>query len=288
VIGPTPLLDFFKRGEVPLDVRLLAARGALAPRAYEQLAILMLLLHDADPEIKRTAEETLQRIPTPALQGFLARSDVPDHVREFFVARGVHPGTAPLEADEPFVDVSDDLGSTWGPASSGPTASAGATAPVDETPPAAEPKPDAQDAEFSRESIVQQLTKMTFTERLKAAVKGSREMRAILIRDPNKMIAAAVLSSPRLTDAEVESYARMANVPEDVLRIIGSNRAWTKHYGVIVGLTRNPKTPLALSLNLLSRLHDRDVSMLSLDRNVPEPLRIAARKKVVDSTSNRR
>jgi hypothetical protein len=248
----------------------------------------MLLLHDADPEIKRTAEETLQRIPAPALQGFLARSDVPDHVREFFVARGVHPGTAPLEADEPFVDVSDDLGSTWGPASSGPTASAGGTAPVDETPPAAEPKPDAQDAEFSRESIVQQLTKMTFTERLKAAVKGSREMRAILIRDPNKMIAAAVLSSPKLTDAEVESYARMANVPEDVLRIIGSNRTWTKHYGVIVGLTRNPKTPLALSLNLLSRLHDRDVSMLSLDRNVPEPLRIAARKKVVDSTSNRR
>jgi hypothetical protein len=80
----------------------------------------------------------------------------------------------------------------------------------------------------------------------------------------------------------------MANVPEDVLRIIGSNRAWTKHYGVIVGLTRNPKTPLALSLNLLSRLHDRDVSMLSLDRNVPEPLRVAARKKVVESTSNRR
>jgi hypothetical protein len=57
---------------------------------------------------------------------------------------------------------------------------------------------------------------------------------------------------------------------------------------VIVGLARNPKTPLALSLNLLPRLHDRDVSMLSLDRNVPEPLRIAARKKVVDSTSNRR
>jgi hypothetical protein len=278
VIGPTPLLDFFKRGEVAEDVRLLAAQGALAPRAYEQLSILMLLLHDADPEIKRTAEATLHRIPVPALQGFLARSDVPDHVREFFAARGVHPGRAPLEADEPFVDISDDSG-TWGPASGGP---------VDETPSTAEPKPDAQDAESPRESIVQQLTKMTFTERLKAAVKGSREMRAILIRDPNKMIAAAVLSSPKLTDAEVESYARMANVPEDVLRIIGSNRAWTKHYGVVVGLTRNPKTPLALSLNLLSRLHDRDVSMLSLDRNVPEPLRIAARKKVVDSTSNRR
>jgi hypothetical protein len=37
---------------------------------------------------------------------------------------------------------------------------------------------------------------MGFTVRLKAAMKGTREVRAILIRDPNKMIAAAVLSSP--------------------------------------------------------------------------------------------
>ena len=74
---------------------------------------------------------------------------------------------------------------------------------------------------------------MGFTERLKAAMKGTREMRAILIRDPNKMIAAAVLSSPKLTEPEVEAFARMANVSEEVLRIIGSNRAWTKNYGVV-------------------------------------------------------
>src|SRR5207342_2358452 len=51
VTGPTPLLDFFKRGEVPRDVRLLAAQGALAPRALEQLSILVLLLEDADEEV---------------------------------------------------------------------------------------------------------------------------------------------------------------------------------------------------------------------------------------------
>ena len=116
-------------------------------------------------------------------------------------------------------------------------------------------------------------------------MKGTREMRAILIRDPNKMIAAAVLSSPKLSDSEVESFARMASVSEDVLRIIGSNRSWMKNYGVVVGLTRNPKTPLAMSLNLMARLTDRDLGMLSVDRNVPETLRIAARKKVVAATS---
>jgi hypothetical protein len=95
------------------------------------------------------------------------------------------------------------------------------------------------------------------------------------------MVASAVLSSPKLTDQEVESFARMANVSEDILRTIATTRAWVKNYGVLLGLTKNPKTPLALSLTLLHRLNDRDLRGLSIDRNVPEPLRIAARKKVV-------
>jgi Asp-tRNA(Asn)/Glu-tRNA(Gln) amidotransferase B subunit len=110
-------------------------------------------------------------------------------------------------------------------------------------------------------------------------------MRSILIRDPNKMIAAAVLSSPKLNDAEIEGFSRMANVSEEVLRVIGSNRAWTKNYNVVVGLTKNPKTPIALSLTLMGRLNDRDVGTLASDRNVPEPLRQAARRKVATSRS---
>ena len=112
-------------------------------------------------------------------------------------------------------------------------------------------------------------------------------MRAILIRDTNKMIAAAVLSSPKLTQQEVESFARMANVSDDVLRTIGNTRAWMKSYGVVVALTKNPKTPLAMSMNFMARLADRDLAMLSVDRNVPEALRITARKRVVAATSKK-
>jgi hypothetical protein len=121
---------------------------------------------------------------------------------------------------------------------------------------------------------------MGFVERLKAAVKGTKEMRAILIRDPNKMISSAVLSSPKVTEQEAAGFARMASLSEDVLRAIGHNRSWLKNYGVVLGLTRNPKTPLAISLNLMSRLQDADLAKLSVDRNVPEALRLAARKRV--------
>jgi hypothetical protein len=260
VIGPSPLLDFFKRGEVARDVRLLAAQGGLAPRAHEQLTILVLLLDDADAEIREAADATVQRIPVEALQAFLARSDAPDSLRLFFASRGIAPGAVPAaDADRPLVDT--------------------AGAEFDE--------PDDESVEPDRESVVQKLAKMGFTERLKAAVKGTREMRAILIRDPNKMISTAVLSSPKVTEQEAAGFARMASVSEDVLRAIGSNRAWMKNYGVVLGLTRNPKTPLAMSLNLLTRLQDRDVAAVSVDRNVPEPLRIAARKKVLSNSGSR-
>ena len=258
MIGPTPLLDFFKRGEVARDVRLTAAQGALAPRAYEQLAILVLLVEDPDREIRETAEETLSRIPHDVLAAFLGRSDVPLDLREFFGDRGIFPDEIPpitVDADEPLVDpgASEEFG----------------------------------DEDEDRETATQKLAKMGFSDRLKAAVRGSREMRALLIRDPNKMIAAAVLSSPKLSEPEIEAFARMASISEEILRIIGSNRAWTKNYNVILGLTKNPKTPLALTLNFMPRLSSRDLQQLSVDRNVPEPLRVAARKRVVANTSGR-
>jgi hypothetical protein len=258
VSGPTPLIELFKRGEVERDVRLLAAQGALAPRANDQLEILVLLLEDADPEIRQTAETTLSQIPIEALKGVLARSDVSAGLLEFFADRGVFPDEIPaIEVDEPLIDT------------------------------AADESIEVEEQGADRASVTQRLSQMNFTQRLKAAMKGTKEMRSILIRDPNKMISAAVLSSPKVTESEAANFARMASVSEDVLRAIAQNRAWMKSYGVVVGLARNPKTPVAMSLNLLPRLQDRDVQAISVDRNVPEPLRVAARKKVVANISGK-
>ena len=122
---------------------------------------------------------------------------------------------------------------------------------------------------------------MTVAQRMALAMKGTREERAILIRDPNKIVGVAVLSSPKLTETEVASIARMASISDEFLRMIANTRAWIKSYDVVLGLTKNPKTPLAVSMNLLSRLNEKDLRMLSSDRNVPDVLRITARKKIL-------
>jgi len=126
------------------------------------------------------------------------------------------------------------------------------------------------------------------TDRIKLAMRGTREQRAVLVRDPNRLVAAAVLSSPRLTDTEIEAFARMTNVAENVLRTIGTTRRWVRNYGVVAALAKNPKTPMAVSMPMVSRLNERDLKMLSVDRNVPEALRIAARKFVVAGESRRK
>jgi hypothetical protein len=250
--APSPLLDFFKRGEVARDVRLLAAQGGFAPRADEQLGILVHLLDDPDPEIRQTADDTLNNIPVAALAAFLARPDISIDLREFFADRGVFPeGDVTIDFDQALIDTGE------------------------------EDDPDLTNEQLDRESVTQKLQKMSFTQRLKAAFKGSKEMRMVLVRDTNKMIAAAVMSSPKMTEQEVEAIAGMASVTEDVLRIIANNRGWMKNYKVSLRLVKNPKTPVAVSMNLLPRIMERDLAQLSTDRNVPEPLRIAARKKVL-------
>jgi hypothetical protein len=97
------------------------------------------------------------------------------------------------------------------------------------------------------------------------------------------MVSSAVLSCPKVNEAEVEAFAKMGNVSEDILRSIAQTRAWTKNYAVCLALVKNAKTPVALTLNLMQRLTESDVKKLSIDRNVPEPLRLAARKRMLAS-----
>jgi hypothetical protein len=258
----SPVIDFFRRGDTARDVRLLAAQGALSTAAHEQLALLVMLSDDADSQIAATAQATIESLPERALRAFLARADVPAEIRKFFADRGVTPAeVAAPEAADPLIEVPDE---------------------EDEQPAQAEAEGDqARRSEGGEDAEPKLLANLPIKKKIKLASKGTREQRAQLIRDPNKLVAAAVLSSPKLTDAEVESFAKMANVSEEVLRVIGMSRTWLKSYGVVLGLVKNPKTPPAISMQLLQRINERDIKMLMVDRNVPEALRLAARKFAV-------
>lgn len=139
---------------------------------------------------------------------------------------------------------------------------------------AAEAEPDAH----KRQTLLQQIAKMTVSQRVQFAMKGGSEARRTLIRDSNKVVQRAVLQSPRLTDQEVEAFAAMANLTDEVLRLIAGNRSFRKNYVVVRNLLNNAKTPLDVSLRLLPMINAADLKRLTLNKNIPETLRATAVK----------
>jgi hypothetical protein len=134
------------------------------------------------------------------------------------------------------------------------------------------------DLDEKKQTIWVQILMMTVSDKVQLAFKGDRTARGILIRDRNRMVSTAVLRSPRVTVSEVEGIAGMRNVEEEVLRIIGNSREWTSKYPVVWNLVRNPKAPLGVVLTLLNRLTLRDLKTLSIDRGVPEVVRVSSRR----------
>lgn len=139
---------------------------------------------------------------------------------------------------------------------------------------AAEAVPD----KAKRLTLLARLSQMSVVDRIQLAIKGAREERMLLIRDPNKIVQRGVLQSARLTDSEVESFAAMTNLSTEVLRQISMNRAFMKNYVVVKNLTKNPKTPLDVSLRLLQRLTGPDLKLLTTNKNIPETLKSTAMK----------
>ena len=110
------------------------------------------------------------------------------------------------------------------------------------------------------------------------AMRGGREERRILIRDSNHLVALAVLKNGRITDDDIESFAKMRNVSSDVLRQIGQHRDWKKNYSVVLSLVNNPRTPPGISTNVVSRLQNAHLKTLIANRDAPELIRRMAKR----------
>lgn len=132
---------------------------------------------------------------------------------------------------------------------------------------------EGQEVHPERISLIRRIMMMTVKDRVKLAMKGDREARAILIRDSNKVVAQAVIRNPRIMEQEVESISAMRTVSDEVLRVIAMNRAWARSYPIILNLARNPRTPIPTAINILPRIHTRELQQISQNRNVSEAVR---------------
>jgi hypothetical protein len=133
-------------------------------------------------------------------------------------------------------------------------------------------------ADEQRGSALQKIARLDVKGRINLAVKGNKEERSILIRDGTKIVALAVLESPKVTDGEVEKFAGQKNVLEAVLRAIPMKRKFMKMYPVVRNLTFNPRTPIDVSLGLMKNLLVQDLRHLAGNKEVSDTVRKLALK----------
>lgn len=139
-------------------------------------------------------------------------------------------------------------------------------------------------ADEERGSALQKISKLDIKGRVQLAMKGTKEERSILVRDGTKLVALAVLESPKLSDAEVEKFASQKNVLEAVLRGIPMKRRFAKHYAVVRNLVFNPRTPLDVSLGLMKNILVHDLRNLSSNKEVSDTVRKLALKMFKSKT----
>ena len=143
------------------------------------------------------------------------------------------------------------------------------------------------DAPAVEKTLLQRLKTMVVAERIKLALRGNRETRALLVRDGNRMVRRFVLQNPRITDDEIIALAKSRTIDDEMLREIADETQWTKNYQVRLALVTNPKTPLVIALRHMASIGDRDIRQLAKSKNVSQTIANAAKRIVITKDSQR-
>jgi hypothetical protein len=180
-----------------------------------------------------------------------------------------------LQPPKPFV--LPRMGETPPPAGA-PAATAAAAAPQLTKPP----------EERDHISTLQKVSRLKVGERVQLAMKGNKDERFLLVRDGAKVVAQAVLESPKLSDSEAELFSSMKNVQEVVLRGLAGKRKFARNYRIQRNLAFNPKCPIDVALHLCSNLILGDLKALSTNKEVPETVKKQALRLFVQKCDSRK
>lgn len=255
--------------DAPQADKLRAARGEV-PLAPADLAVVLLFLcHDADPEVKNAAINSVRTLPEEVLSEICAGSTT--HPRVLDLLARLH-WTNPSVVAMIVANQATEENTLEFLAEKGCFAGEQTTAEEEED----EGAVDEESEEFK--SKYQLYMTLGVSEKIKFALTGDKEWRSLLIKDSNKLVSGAVIKNPRISDAEVLAIAKSKVQNDEVIRAICANREWVKIYPVKKALVENAKTPLPQALRFMTVLTEKDLQYLAKSKNVSTIISTQARK----------
>jgi hypothetical protein len=342
----SPQAEKYVRRDAPVEVRRMAATGALPLPPVELTTVLFALVHDPDDQVKARARQSLEALPPgvcdtvlageahPAVLGYLAHVFKDDAARmetlalnpatddrtfcflatlphrrvvdvvannqqrmlrhpEVVDALGANPLTGRATIDRilgflglerPDAEACDEEDAAPREPEAITDAAAAATLRRllgDDVSDFAEELLHERDDPIDSEeqgNLYALIQKLNVMQKIKLARMGNKEARGLLVRDRNKIVASAAIRSPRITDNEIESIAKARNVCDEVLRIIASNREWTRNYQVKLALATNPKCSIPTAMKFLNFLQEKDLKNIMKSKDVASPVAVHARR----------
>jgi hypothetical protein len=145
---------------------------------------------------------------------------------------------------------------------------------------------EGEPTEQARRTVEQMVRELTTPQKVALATKGNKTVRSLFMRDTNRLVAIAAVTSPAVTESEIIATAQARTVHQDVIGHIAKDKKnnWVRNYQVKVALVNNPKTPLPEAMKLVPTLNPRDLKALAKSKNVQAGVRNRASQLVKNKT----
>ncbi|BCS53034.1 hypothetical protein [Geobacter sp. SVR] len=296
----SPAVGLFVGPGVNAEEKLRGVSAAADMPVVERVSLLFCMMQEADGRVRTAASAAFATLPVESVLDFIATPDAHPAVLDF-LARFHHStpqiATALLEspglsarareflskAVPPVAGIRQEQGVDRGAGDleSDADMSEGEKVPGDE-----EPKTAVDESEVSEEGeeflnkyrLAQQ---MGVGEKIKTALTGDKEWRAILIKDTNKLVSGSVIKNPRLTEGEVLTILKAGLQNDEVIRLICANKDWVKNYKIRKALVENPKTPLPNALRYLASMGEKDIAAYAKSKNISSVLSSQAKRIIL-------
>ena len=266
----SPTVASYVRPGTPLDVRQSACSASENMSASDHLTLLFCLSKDTEPTIRVTALSLLKDVPVETLREYI--DSAAPHPLVLNALRSIchhHPETGHNHTVEtavtsgnyePAVDTDQIVQSTEN---------------EEET----EPIIDDSEQFLSKYKTVQL---MGIAEKIKMALSGDKEWRAMLVKDPNKLVSGSVIKNPRITEAEILTLVKSGIQNDEIMRLICANKEWIKSYNIRKALIENSRTPVQNAMRYLGTMTEKDLSYFAKSKNVASVVSTMAKRMLLN------
>lgn len=265
----SPAVAAYVRPGTALEVRLAACTAAGSMAAADRLMLLFCLSKDAEQSVRAAAISCLKDLPEAVITAYIESATphplVIDSLRLLCNNYPAEPVTAPASTVIEEADLLDALPGQ---------------VDQDEEPEEEVPAVNEGDEEFLSKYKTAQL--MGIGEKIKMALSGDKEWRAILVKDANKLVSGSVIKNPRITEGEVLTLVKAGIQNDEIMRLICANKEWIKSYKIRKALIENTRTPVQNAMRYLGTMGEKDLSSFAKSKNISSVVSTMAKRLLLN------